>query len=175
MTHSPSSESHHGVLMNIDGQGVFIKGEPGIGKSSLALALLYQGHQLIADDIAEFEHQQEHIIGHCPPLLSGLLHSRELGLIPVRELFGKAAWQAETTLRYVILLHQDHTRISNQNLTPPIAHYTICQHNFPMLPLCSINPASLTHRIQTWLALQSHQDEVNNAFIQQQQQAIALS
>jgi len=175
MTKPTQPESHHGVLMNIDGQGVFIRGEPGSGKSSLALELLHQGQQLIADDIAEFKHSEQYITGHCPPLLSGILHSRELGLITVLELFGETAWQAETKLNHVILLHQGDIPIKCHDLTPTLEHYTICQHRFPMLRLCSKNPASLAHRIKTWLALQSHQDKINDTFIQNQQQAMARS
>ena len=175
MTSPAHLESHHGALMNIDGQGVFIRGEPNIGKSSLALELLYQGHQLIADDIAEFSITPQGIIGQCPSLLSGLLHSRELGLIPVLELFGETAWRPETKLSHIILLHQDNTAIKNHGLTPVLEHYTICQHAFPVLRLCTKNPASLPHRIQTWLALQSHTNDVNNSFIQKQHGNMAIS
>ena len=174
MTSPAHLESHHGVLMNIDGQGVFIRGEPNIGKSSLALELLYQGHQLIADDIAEFKTTTQGITGQCPTLLSGLLHSRELGLIPVLDLFGKAAWQHETKLSHIILLHQDIITINSQDLMPVLEHYTICQHDFPMLRLCTKNPASLMHRIQTWLALQSQVNDVNTTFIQKQQRSIMI-
>jgi HPr kinase/phosphorylase len=161
--------------MNIGGQGVFIRGEPSIGKSSLALELLYQGHPLIADDIAEFKTTTQGITGQCPTLLSGLLHSRELGLIPVLDLFGKTAWQHEIKLSHIILLHQDIPTINNQGLTPVLEHYTICQHDFPMLRLCTKNPASLAHRIQTWLALQSQANEACTAFIQKQQHTMATS
>tara|TARA_B110001469_G_C9490198_1_gene245322 strand:+ start:242 stop:727 length:486 start_codon:yes stop_codon:yes gene_type:complete len=161
--------------MNIDGQGVFFRGEPNIGKSSLALELLYQGHQLIADDIAEFKTTAQGITGQCPSLLSGLLHSRELGLIPVLDLFGETAWRSETELSHIILLHQDNATIKNNGLTPVLEHYTICHHTFPMLRLCTKNPASLHHRIQTWLALQSHSNDVNTAFIKKQQHTMTIS
>ena len=42
-----------GVLVNIDGVGVFIRGPAGSGKSSAALRLMDRGHQLVSDDLVE--------------------------------------------------------------------------------------------------------------------------
>ena len=158
--------------MNIDGQGIFIRGQPNVGKSSLALELLYQGHQLISDDIAEFKITSKGIMGYCPPLTSGLLHTRELGLIPVLQLFGKTAWCSETRLSYVVLLHHNDITKNNNNLTPSLEYYTICQTAYPVLRLCTKNPASLIHRIRTWLALQLHNSDAESAFIKKQRKAI---
>ena len=172
MTSPEQLESHHGVLMNIDGQGIFIRGQPNIGKSSLALELLYHGHQLISDDIAEFKVTPKGIVGYCPPLTAGLLHTRELGLIPILQLFGKAAWRSETKLSYVVLLHHNDFMSKNNALKPTLEYYTICQTPHPVLRLSTKNPASLTHRIQTWLALQLHGSDVENAFTKKQRKAM---
>jgi len=172
MTSPEQLESHHGVLMNIDGQGIFIRGQPNIGKSSLALELLYQGHQLISDDIAEFKITPKGIMGYCPPLTAGLLHTRELGLIPILQLFGKTAWRSETKLGHVILLHHNDIMMKNNTLKPTLEYYTICQTSYPVLRLCIKNPASLTHRIQTWLALQLHSNDADSAFTKKQQKAM---
>ncbi len=40
----------HGTLVDVEGMGVLIQGESGIGKSETALELLDRGHRLIADD-----------------------------------------------------------------------------------------------------------------------------
>ena len=168
MTHAPHLESHHGVLVQINGQGVLILGEPGIGKSSLALELLYQGHKLIADDIVEFESEGQHVTGHCPTLLSKLLHTRELGLISVIEAFGKKAWQPNAQLDHIIMLHQNTASKTAHGLAPELDEYTICQQTFTMLKLSTNNPASLPHRIDTWLRLQPHRHNVIQRFNQQQ-------
>ena len=43
----------HGVLVDVYGIGVLIKGESSIGKSETALELIQKGHRLVADDAVE--------------------------------------------------------------------------------------------------------------------------
>ncbi len=172
MTANALAETHHGVLLNISGQGIFIMGEPGIGKSSLALECLYQGHQLIADDIAEFTIIGQQIIGRCPTLLSNLLHTRELGLISVTTHFGQQAWQAQSQLGMVIQLQNDSPMESN-GLSPRLSTTRICQQAVPTLTLSTHNPASLAHRIQTWVTLQATAHQTETQFKRKQQQTMA--
>ena len=40
----------HGVLVDVNGEGVLITGESGIGKSEAALELIVRGHRLVTDD-----------------------------------------------------------------------------------------------------------------------------
>lgn len=42
--------TRHGVLIEIYGEGVFITGESGVGKSETAIELVKRGHRLVADD-----------------------------------------------------------------------------------------------------------------------------
>ena len=42
-----------GVLVNVDGVGVLIRGPAGSGKSSAALRLMDRGHRLVSDDLVE--------------------------------------------------------------------------------------------------------------------------
>jgi serine kinase of HPr protein (carbohydrate metabolism regulator) len=43
----------HGVLVDVFGIGVLLRGKSGIGKSEAALDLLTRGHRLVADDLVE--------------------------------------------------------------------------------------------------------------------------
>ncbi len=45
----------HGVLVDIYGIGVLIKGESSIGKSETALELIQRGNRLVADDAVEIK------------------------------------------------------------------------------------------------------------------------
>ena len=94
----------HGVFMEILGLGVLITGGSGVGKSELALELLARGHRLIADDAAELRRRGSRLSGHCPPLLSGFLEARSLGILNVRRLFGRRALRSSCRLDLVIEL-----------------------------------------------------------------------
>jgi HPr kinase/phosphorylase len=147
-------ESHHGVLMNVSGYGILIIGSPAIGKSSLALELLSQNHQLIADDVVDFDCANNTVSGHCPAMISGLLHTRELGLISVRSVFGKQAWQSQYQLDYVIELTQQFE--SKTNLVLEKRSYIVLNQAFPLLTLSLTTPASLSTRLLCWLNMQAN-------------------
>lgn len=94
----------HGVFVEVYGLGVLLAGPSGVGKSELALELLTRGHRLIADDAAEFCRSRRGIIGHCPPLLSGFLEARSLGILNIRRMFGARRVLSRHRLDLVIRL-----------------------------------------------------------------------
>ncbi|MDC9725074.1 MAG: serine kinase [Gammaproteobacteria bacterium] len=165
MVNHTQLESHHGVLMRVASLGVLIIGPAGVGKSSLALELISQGHQLIADDVVEFSRQSNLITGYCPPMLEGLLHTRELGLISILTIFGQDAWQQQQTLDVVISLQSTFT--PDIKLTAEKT-YPLLGLSFPLLTLSTDNPASLSHRIQCWLMMQTSQHQPENELKQRQ-------
>ena len=114
------STTLHGVFMEVFTIGVHIMGDPGCGKSELALELLTRGHRLIADDAPEFTQISPEIIdGTCPPALQDCLEVRGLGVLNVRQMFGDAAIKLNKYLRLIIRLelpeqsrtHERHDRL----------------------------------------------------------------
>lgn len=156
-------ENHHGVFVNISGHGVLIIGKAGIGKSSFALELISQGHQLIADDIVDFVAASNKVVfGSCPPLLKGLLHTRELGLTSISTIFGKDSWRESYPLHYVVeLTTQSENTVS---LSTPQKNYTVQGQSFPLITLSTNNPATLYTRLSCWLSMQSQQHQPEHAF-----------
>lgn len=71
----------------IGGRGMLILGPPGSGKSSLALALIDRGAQLIGDDGVSVAEQGGILVAAPPPRITGLIEVRNIGLLsrPVSE------------------------------------------------------------------------------------------
>ncbi len=82
----------HGVLVDIYGIGVLIKGESSIGKSETALELIQRGNRLVADDAVEIRKLDESmLVGQSPELIRHFLEIRGIGIIDVRSLYGVGA------------------------------------------------------------------------------------
>ncbi len=112
----------HGVFMNIFGVGTLVTGPSGIGKSDLALTLLYRGHQLIADDAPEFFSCTNNVLlGRAPETLRNLLEIRGIGIFNVLDLFGPSILIEEQTLSLVIQLENVSLlpRVTNPPLLEP--------------------------------------------------------
>jgi len=167
MINNTQIESHHGVLMRINGQGVLIIGPAGMGKSSLALELISQGHQLIADDVVDLFKQDNSVVGFCPPMLEGLLHTRELGLISIPTVFGQNAWQKQHRIDHVVSL-QAELKLE-LDLTKKNKTYTLLDLDLPLLMLSIHSPASLANRIQCWLKMSENKHPAENQLKQRQQ------
>ncbi|KLI63252.1 HPr kinase/phosphorylase [Aurantiacibacter marinus] len=69
--------------VSMRGRGVLICGEPGSGKSSLALALLDRGGVLVGDDGVSLEWDGTRILASPPPNTEGLIEIRNVGLLEV--------------------------------------------------------------------------------------------
>jgi hypothetical protein len=65
----------------IEGRALLIEGEPGSGKSSLALALIDRGAGLIGDDAVALSVNGARLIAVPPPNIAGLLEVRGVGLV----------------------------------------------------------------------------------------------
>jgi serine kinase of HPr protein (carbohydrate metabolism regulator) len=65
----------------IGGRGLLITGEPGSGKSSLALALIDRGAVLVGDDGATLELAGGRVQASPPPNIAGLIEVRNVGLV----------------------------------------------------------------------------------------------
>lgn len=65
----------------IDGRALLIAGEPGLGKSSLALMLIDRGATLIGDDGIRIVEENGHPVAHPPMTTEGLIEVRNVGLV----------------------------------------------------------------------------------------------
>lgn len=146
-------DSQHGVMLHYQGKGIFIFGEAAVGKSSLALELIHHGAILIADDVVDFSVENNQLKATCPKLLSGLLHTRELGLIDIRAVCGKDSWRDQANADLGIELKNVHH--PHASVTTPTHNKFILGKPLAVLTFSVQNPASLITRINSWLAMQS--------------------
>lgn len=95
----------HGVFLEVLSIGLLLIGDPGVGKSELALELINRGHRLVADDAPEFVLLgPDDLNGGSPPLLQDFLEVRGLGILNIRAMFGEAAIKRRKQLGLIIRL-----------------------------------------------------------------------
>ena len=93
----------HGVLVDVLGVGVLIRGPSGIGKSECALDLVMRGHRLVSDDIVEVQCRQGGVlVGRGPELVRSHMEVRGLGIINIAHLFGVGATRQRKRLEMVV-------------------------------------------------------------------------
>jgi len=71
----------HASCVAIEGQGVLLAGPAGCGKSDLALRLIDNGAQLVADDQTQLRLENDQLIASAPASIAGLLEIRHIGLV----------------------------------------------------------------------------------------------
>ena len=87
--------------------GVLIAGQPGIGKSELALELLSRNHRLISDDAVELVRvAPDVVVGQSLHSLSDYLEVRGLGILDARLMFGETAVRHKKRLHLIVHLQQ---------------------------------------------------------------------
>ena len=95
----------HGVLVEIFGEGVLIKGDSGAGKSETALALVSQGHRLVADDAVEIKRlSKKRLQGNAPELIRYYMELRGIGIINARDVYGARAVKPSANIDLIINL-----------------------------------------------------------------------
>lgn len=82
MTHPAEPLILQASAVAIGGRAVMIEGASGAGKSSLALALIDRGAQLIGDDGLVLEREGMAILASPHERIRGLLEVRNLGIVP---------------------------------------------------------------------------------------------
>lgn len=84
--------TRHGVLVEVYGEGIFITGDSGVGKSETAIELVKRGHRLIADDAVEIKRvSNKTLVGSAPENIRHFIELRGIGIINARRIFGMGA------------------------------------------------------------------------------------
>jgi len=116
----------HGVLVNVSGIGILIRGKSGVGKSETAHTLIRRGHRLVADDMVVLKKlSPQTLLGTHNHTNREFLALRSVGLINVNRLYGRKAFQDETRLSLDIELTQwkEHQLNNDLELEPKTIDY----------------------------------------------------
>lgn len=97
--------STHGVLVEVNGEGILILGDSGVGKSETALELIKRGHRLIADDQVEIRKVSDTtLVGRAPEVIRHLIEIRGIGILDVKELYGVSSVKQQESIDFIINL-----------------------------------------------------------------------
>ncbi|MDX1574294.1 MAG: hypothetical protein R3341_09725, partial [Methylophaga sp.] len=97
------------------------------------------------------------LIAQSPSNISGLLHSRELGLLDIVDLFGSDAVLTEAPVDAVIELLPEPPGTLEFS---PHRDKEISGHKITVLALTVLNPLSVAERIAIWLRQRSTKNDV---------------
>jgi len=126
----------HGVLLDVYGVGVLVLGESGIGKSESALDLINRGSKLISDDIVEIRKStSSRLSGKGPEHTKHLMEIRGVGIINIKDLFGKASVMAKREIEMVIELVQWNPDTEYDRLGLDVNTFSILDVELPYLQI----------------------------------------
>ena len=148
--------SIHGVLVDVYGVGVLIRGESGIGKSEAALELIKRGHRLVTDDVVEIHKVSEDtLVGMAPDITRHLIELRGIGIVDVKMLFGVQSVKETQTIDLAITLEdwdreKEYDRLGlDDTYTEFLGNQVVC-HSIPIRPgrnlAIIVESASINHR-----------------------------
>lgn len=148
--------SIHGVLVDVYGEGVFITGESGIGKSETALELIKRGHRLVADDVVEIKKiADDTLIGSSPDIIRHFIEVRGIGIVDCKMLFGVESVKENQTIDLVIQLEdwdpeKEYERLGlSENYMNILGNDIVC-HGIPIRPgrnlAIIVESAAINHR-----------------------------
>jgi len=150
------SISIHGVLVDVYGEGVLIKGESGIGKSESALELIKRGHRLVADDVVEIKKvSDETLLGTAPDIIRHFIEVRGIGIVDCKTLFGVESVKEQQNIDLIINLiewdrEREYDRLGLKEEYTEILGNQVVSHTIPIRPgrnlAIIVESAAINHR-----------------------------
>nr|WP_197714779.1 HPr(Ser) kinase/phosphatase [Maliibacterium massiliense] len=97
----------HAGLVDINGLGVLLLGDSGIGKSETVLELVRNGHRMVSDDAVELVRMANNtLMGRAPHIIRDMMEIRGLGIVDVRRMYGIGAVMDAKTVDFVARLER---------------------------------------------------------------------
>lgn len=148
----------HGVLIEVFGVGVILKGKSGVGKSETALELVERGHRLIADDLIYIKLIQNHnLIGFGSDVIKYHMEIRGIGIVNIKDIFGAGAVRKSKQVDLIITIEEwdknkEYERLGLDEKTidildVPVTHLIVPIRPGRNLPII-IETAAMNHRLK---------------------------
>ncbi len=120
----------NGVMLDVGGVGVLIRGIDGIGKSETALELVKRGHLLVSDDDTRiYQREPGMVIAESSKVREQLMEIKDIGVINVVNLFGIGSFRPSKRLMMVVDLVKSEEEVSSEKqvkfFDTEIAHTSI--------------------------------------------------
>ena len=148
--------SLHGVLGDVYGEGILIRGESGIGKSEAALELIKRGHRLVSDDVVEIKKvSDETLVGTAPDITRHFIELRGIGIIDVKTLFGVECVKMSQNIDLIVKLEEwnkdtEYDRLGLSDQYTEILGNRVVSHSIPIRPgrniAIIVESAAVNHR-----------------------------
>ena len=165
--------SMHGVLVEVNGEGILITGESGVGKSETALEIVKRGHRLIADDQVEIRRVSDTtLVGRAPDVIKHLIEIRGIGIMDVKELFGVSSVKPQESIDFVINLelwdeNKTYDRLGLTDETTDILGIKVPSVTIPVGPgrnlAVIVEAAAINYRVKK-MGYNAAQDLVSRVF-----------
>jgi HPr kinase/phosphorylase len=122
----------HGVMMEVYGVGVLIRGISGIGKSEVALEIIKRGGRFVADDLVKIVKVSDGKL-ICSSMKEGtyFMEIRGLGIIDVKVLFGVSCIRIQKELDLIVDLVPWNAEATYDRLGDRIQFENIMGTNIP--------------------------------------------
>jgi len=99
--------SIHSSMVDIQGVGVLVMGESGIGKSECVLGLIERGYSLVSDDITRIKCiEGRDLVGTSADLTRHYIEVRGIGIINVASIFGASSIRHQKGINLVVTLKE---------------------------------------------------------------------
>ena len=165
--------SMHGVLVEVNDEGILILGESGVGKSETALEIVKRGHRLIADDQVEIRKVSETtLVGKAPDVIKHLIEIRGIGIMNVKELYGVSSVKPQESIDFVINLelwdeNKTYDRMGLNEETTEILGLKVPSITIPVGPgrnlAIIVEAAAINYRVKK-MGFNAAQDLVSRVF-----------
>jgi HPr kinase/phosphorylase len=133
------TDSLHGILIEVFGIGVLIKGRSGIGKSETALELVHRGNRLVSDDVVDIKNVNGVLYGSSPKITADMMEVRGLGIINIRAVYGIGSILKRKRIQVIIEIEdwdsiKDYARTSSKCYSENLLGEEIPKYIIPIIP-----------------------------------------